>query len=173
MERRELFSSLTSSFANKEDSKSSQLIRPPYFKDESDFLKNCIECDGKCSNFCEEHIIEIKEDKTPYLNFSNSGCTYCDECAKACEFGVLNLENKKNINANVSIDIIKCLSWNQTMCFSCKDPCLDDAIKFLGMFRPEIDPNKCTSCGFCIKACPTSAINIEALLQGDQDENNI
>lgn len=49
------------------------------------------------------------------------------------------------------------------MCFSCKDPCLDDAIEFLGMFRPEIVTDKCTSCGFCLRACPTSAIEIKAL----------
>ena len=172
MERRELFSSLTSSFTKQEDSKSS-VIRPPYFQNESDFLKNCIECDGKCSNFCEEHIIKIAEDKTPYLDFTNSGCTYCDECANACEFEVLDLEHKKNINANVTIDIMKCLSWNQTMCFSCKDPCLDDAIDFIGMFRPEINPEKCTSCGYCINACPTLAIQIEAKPQGAKDETDI
>ena len=172
MERRELFSSLTSSFTKKEESESS-VIRPPYFQDESDFLKNCIQCDGKCSNFCEEHIIKISEDKTPYLDFSNSGCTYCDECAKACEYEVLNLEYKKNIKAYVSIDIMNCLSWNQTMCFSCKDPCLDDAIDFVGMFRPEINQEKCTSCGFCIKSCPTQAIHIKALPIGVPNESDI
>lgn len=159
MERRELFSSLTSSFFKEEASES--IIRPPYYENESDFHKNCINCDGKCSSFCEEHIIKIAEDKTPYLDFSSSGCSYCDECANSCdEFNVLSIESKKQINVNISIDVIQCLSWNKTMCFSCKDPCLDDAIKFLGMFRPEIKTNKCTSCGFCIKACPTNAIKI-------------
>ncbi len=168
MERRELFSSLASSF-NKEardETKNNILLRPPYFQNESDFHKECINCNGKCSNFCEEHIIKIGEDKTPYLDFTNSGCTYCDECAKACEYEVLNIEHKKQINAKISIDIIKCLSWNQTMCFSCKDPCLDDAIEFLGMFRPQIIDDKCTSCGFCIKACPTQAIEIKIIEQG-------
>ena len=164
MERRELFSSLTSSFLKQDDLKEeseSKILRPPYYKDESDFLKNCINCDGKCSNFCEEQIIKIAEDKTPYLDFTNSGCTYCDECAISCdEYDVLSIENKKQIDAKISINIVKCLSWNQTMCFSCKDPCLDNAIEFLGMFRPEILSDNCTSCGFCIKACPTNAIEI-------------
>ncbi len=158
MKRRELFSSLSSSKKEKIEN----ILRPPYYEDEADFHKNCINCDGKCSNFCEEHIIKIGLDKTPYLDFSNSGCTYCNKCAQVCdEFNVLKVENKKNINAKVDIDIIKCLSWNQTMCFSCKDPCLDDAIEFLGMFRPEIISTKCTSCGFCLKACPTGAIEIK------------
>lgn len=159
MKRRELFGSLASSFKD-EKKNQEKTIRPPYFEDESDFLKECINCDGKCATFCEEQIIVIQEDKTPKLNFSNSGCTYCDACAIACEPDVLKLENKKNINAKVSIDILKCLAWNQTMCFSCKDPCLDDAIEFIGLFRPEIVSYKCTSCGFCIKVCPTNAISI-------------
>lgn len=159
MERRELFSSLASSF-KKEEETSKSVIRPPYFEDEDAFHKECVNCDGKCSTFCEEQIIFIGEDKTPFLDFSNSGCTYCDECAKACEYDVLKLESKKNINAKLSIDILQCLSWNQTMCFSCKDPCLDDAIDFLAMFRPEINDN-CTSCGFCLKVCPADAIKIQ------------
>lgn len=157
MKRRELFSSLASSI--KKDEKQEKIIRPPYFEDESVFLTNCIECDGICSTVCEENIIIMQEDKTPKLDFTNSGCTYCDECANACPHDVLLLENKKNINAKIEIDVLKCLSWNQTMCFSCKDPCLDDAIEFIAMFRPEIQDN-CTSCGYCIKTCPVDAIKI-------------
>lgn len=157
MKRRELFSSLASSI--KKDEKQEKIIRPPYFEDESVFLTNCIECDGICSTVCEENIIIMQEDKTPKLDFTNSGCTYCDECANACPHDVLLLENKKNIDAKIEIDILKCLSWNQTMCFSCKDPCLDDAIEFIAMFRPEIQDN-CTSCGYCIKTCPVDAIKI-------------
>ena len=157
MERRELFSSLASSFKKKE--KQEIILRPPYYKDEEVFFTNCIECDGICSTVCEENIIFIKDDKTPMLDLSSSGCTYCDECAIACPNEVLNLEDKKNINAKIQIDVSTCLAWNQTMCFSCKDPCFDDAIDFLAMFRPEINDN-CTSCGFCIKVCPTQAIKI-------------
>lgn len=157
MRRRELFSSLTSSFNKKE--KQEKVIRPPYYEDESVFLTNCINCDGKCSTVCEENIIVIQEDSTPKLDLQISGCTYCDECANACEYEVLDISYKKNIDAKIEIDVLSCLSWNQTMCFSCKDPCLDDAIEFLAMFRPSIKDN-CTSCGYCIKVCPTNAIKI-------------
>ncbi|MAD43349.1 MAG: ferredoxin [Arcobacter sp.] len=157
MQRRELFSSLASSFTKKE--KQEIIIRPPYYKDEEIFLTNCTECDGVCSTVCEENIIVIKDDKTPVIDFSLNGCTYCDECAIACPNEVLNIEDKKNINAKIEIDVSTCLAWNDTMCFSCKDPCFDDAIDFLGMFRPEINDN-CTSCGFCIKVCPTQAIKL-------------
>ena len=157
MKRRELFSSLASSFKQKE--KQEKILRPPYFNDESIFFTNCISCEGLCSTVCEENILFIQEDFTPKLDFSNSGCTYCDECAKVCPNDVLKIEYKKIIDAKIEIDLLSCLAWNQTMCFSCKDPCLDDAIDFLAMFRPSIN-NNCTSCGFCIKVCPTNAIRI-------------
>ncbi|MDP2894444.1 MAG: 4Fe-4S binding protein, partial [Sulfurimonas sp.] len=122
----------------------------------------CNKCDAKCATVCEEDIIKISDDKTPYLIFSSSGCTYCDKCAISCEFGVLTLENKKLIGAKVTINKTKCLSWSHTMCFSCKDPCLDKAIDFQAMFMPLIN-DKCTSCGFCISRCPTDAIEIKVL----------
>lgn len=154
MQRRELFSSLLASKENKE-----KIIRPPYFKNEEVFFSNCTSCEGLCSKVCEENIIIIQKDSTPKLDFSISGCTYCDECAKVCPNGVLKLENKKNINIKIEIDVISCLSWHKTMCFSCKDPCFYDAIDFLAMFRPSINQN-CTSCGLCINSCPTNAITI-------------
>ena len=158
MKRRELFSSLTSSFRNK-DEKREKVLRPPYFADESIFFDSCNECDGLCAKVCETNIIFIQEDKTPKLDFSNAGCTYCDKCAEVCPTDALKLENKKNINTKITINILECLSWNQVMCFSCKDPCLDDAIDFLALFRPSIN-DSCTSCGYCIKSCPANAIKI-------------
>ncbi|MDD5158254.1 ferredoxin-type protein NapF [Sulfurimonas sp.] len=160
MQRRELFSSLAFKIIGK--TKQENLLRPPYNSDESLFLNECSKCDAKCATVCEEDIIKIASDKTPYLSFLNGGCTYCDECANACEYGVLKLENKRVINSRITINKTKCLSWNQTMCFSCKDPCLDNAIDFKAMFKPEIN-DKCTSCGFCIGRCPTDAIEIKVL----------
>ena len=164
MKRRELFSSFVSALNLNADSKEKiTLIRPPYYADESLFLSECINCDGKCALVCKEKIINITKDSTPYLDFSKSGCTYCDECALACEFGVLSLKNKRRVNANIAINKKKCLSWNAVMCFSCKDPCLEDAIDFYAMFMPVIDQDKCTSCGFCISRCPSNAIDIKVL----------
>ncbi len=160
MDRRELFGSL---FSSQKKEKKNLVLRPPYYIDESSFDKECITCDGVCSTFCQENIIIIGEDKTPYISFENSGCTYCDECAIACPKEVLNVENKKHINIKIEIDMLKCLSWNNTMCFSCKDPCLDDAIEFLGIFKPSILEDKCTSCGFCVSTCPSDAIILKEI----------
>jgi ferredoxin-type protein NapF len=159
MERRELFGSL---FSKKKKENEEIVVRPPYFLDKDSFYKECISCEETpCVTFCEENIIVMDKDKTPKIDFKLGGCTFCDECAKACPSEVLSLEHRKNIDVKVEIDIMKCVSWHNTMCFSCKDPCLDDAINFLAMFRPSIDTQKCTSCGFCMGYCPTDAIIIK------------
>lgn len=161
MQRRELFSFLSSSFKTEEKVKGVEILRPPYYRDINAFATECQKCDGKCATLCQEQIIIIGTDKTPFLNFSKSGCTYCDDCALACGFEVLSIENKKLIDAVVSINQADCLSWQGVMCFSCKDPCLEDAIEFRAMFMPIIDMSKCTACGFCISRCPTYAIDIK------------
>ena len=161
MQRREVFNSLLKPFSEKKVQE--KPIRPPYFKDINLFYTNCIECLEKpCIEACEESILVVLEDKTIAINFSKNGCTYCNLCAEACCNEVLNIENKKQIEANIEIDVLTCLSWQNTMCFSCKDPCLDNAIDFLGLFRPSINKN-CTACGFCINICPTGAIKVDCL----------
>lgn len=158
MQRRELFGSLASLFKTGQER---LIIRPPYCSDETAFAKACHTCAGRCATFCEERIIEIGKDKTPHLSFAKSGCTYCDACALACEPEVLRLEEKTRVNALFSIESVKCLSWHGVMCFSCKEPCQDDAISFTGVFKPVIDPQKCTACGFCVGVCPADAIAME------------
>jgi ferredoxin-type protein NapF len=102
------------------------------------------------------------EDGTPKLDLSVSGCTFCDDCAIACEFDVLQVEAMQKIDAKIEINVLECMSWHQTMCFSCKDPCAEKAIEFLGMFRPTINEEKCTNCGLCMHTCPVQAIKITA-----------
>ena len=160
MERRELFGFLSSSL--KEAGKQNDervVLRPPYFIDADAFATECRDCDGPCAVLCQEQIIVITQDKTPVLDFSKRGCTYCDACAEACPSDVLRIENRRLIDAGIVINKDKCLSWQGVMCFSCKDPCMDDAIDFKAMFMPEIN-EKCTRCGFCIGRCPADAIDI-------------
>ena len=150
------------------------VVRPPYSSDEALF-EECRVCDGACADICEEKIIIILEDKTPSLDFSQSGCTFCDECALVCasleneiidaDISALSIENRVNkIALTIAISKESCLAWDKTMCFSCKEPCLENAIVFKGLFKPVIDENKCTSCGFCIARCPTNAITISELV---------
>jgi len=162
MERRELFSFLSSSVkeAVRENKDNEVVLRPPYYSNIDAFATECQNCEGECASLCQEQIIVIAEDKTPHLVFNSRGCTYCDECAIACPSDVLLVENRRLIEASIVINQQKCLSWQGVMCFSCKDPCLEDAIDFKAMFMPEINA-KCTNCGFCIGRCPADAIDIK------------
>ena len=139
-----------------------EIVRPPYGKDEATFQNGCVGCDDKaCASVCEEQIIVIRADGTPMLNFSQKGCTFCDACALACKPEVLSLANSHTadtINARFIITPDACVAHNGVICFSCKEPCIDDAILFNGMFNPVIDSDRCTGCGYCFGRCPTRAI---------------
>jgi len=161
MYRRGLFDSVRSAFIDKSEQDPERFLRPPYNHDESLFYEECQHCEGRCATACETEIIKIHEDKTPSLSFEKNGCIFCDDCAGVCELGVLSLDNKRDINAVINISVSSCLGWNETMCFSCKERCLESAITFQGLFKPVIDLSKCTACGFCISRCPASAIEIE------------
>ena len=156
MQRREFFSSLLRPSRQKRETP----LYPPYYENETDFEK-CKTCESKsCAEACEEAIIVI-EDERPVLDFSESGCTFCDECALVCEPGVLMIEAKKDL-PKLQIDMLSCLAWQKTICSMCKDICDVRAIDFTGLFNPQIN-EKCNGCGFCIAVCPTRAITWEGI----------
>jgi len=141
------------------------VLRPPYAEDMSLFYSVCPQCSDKaCAIRCEEEIIVIRADGTPQLNINEKGCTFCEECANACEEGVLDLQRgPERISAKFVIDTSSCMAHNGTICFSCKEPCIDDAILFNGLFNPVIDMDRCTGCGFCLSRCPSYAIGFEPI----------
>ncbi len=161
--RRDFFKSLATPVANKIREENLK-VRPPYAKSEELFLQECISCESKdCATICYENIIFIDKDGLPFLDFSKSGCTFCEDCAKACQREVLSLEGGKElINTKFTISFESCMAHNNAICFSCKEPCIEDAILFNGLFNPVIDNDKCTGCGFCLSRCPTDAISYVA-----------
>lgn len=163
MQRRDFFSSLGSVLSHGTKPNLENFIRPPYNQEASLFRQACPDCEGLCATACEEEVIKIAEDNTPYLDFSSNGCTFCEACAHACESEVLSLEYPKQIGAALNISVSSCLAWNDTMCFSCKEPCLENAIVFQGLFKPVIDLSKCTACGFCVSRCPSFAIELKVI----------
>ncbi|MDD2382944.1 MAG: ferredoxin-type protein NapF [Sulfurospirillaceae bacterium] len=163
--RREAFASLSSFFGPKTQKALKTLVRPPYHSDERLLMQICPTCsDAPCLASCPEEIIALDDGKIPYIVFTQSGCTFCEECAKACPHDVLALSftSQAKISANFKIDTVQCMAWNQTICQSCADACDAKAITFFGMLRPLIEMKKCTGCGMCYSPCPTNAIVFSA-----------
>ena len=164
--RRDFFKSFVKPQNRTSEETTPRLVRPPYASGESAFQSECPSCQSKaCVASCDEKIIFILEDGTPSLDFSKNGCTFCDACANVCEADVLSLENSKEekLNAMFRISIEACVAHQGVICNSCKEPCIDDAILFNGMFNPIIDEDRCTGCGFCMARCPTQAIDFRIL----------
>ncbi|ADV46852.1 4Fe-4S binding protein [Nitratifractor salsuginis] len=163
-DRREFFRSLACP-VREEAPKETAILRPPYAGDLSLFQSRCPTCETHaCATACEEEIIVIRADRTPTLNLTEKGCIFCEACAEACEAGVLNLsDGPERVNAFFRIDPKACLAHHDTICFACKEPCIDDAILFNGLYNPVIDEERCTGCGFCMSRCPTQAIDYRVL----------
>jgi len=168
--RRDFFRSLVqpASVASKEERPLH--VRPPYARSESLFQSECPQCESKaCVTSCDEAIILIGADGTPMLNFQKSGCTFCEACAEACQEGVLDLEEGgERINARFVISAESCMAHHQSICFSCKEPCIEEAILFAGLFNPVIDDSRCTGCGLCLGRCPTGAISFRPLVLSEE-----
>jgi len=165
-DRRDFFSSIRKHFGQGEGG-TPLLLRPPYGESESLFQSECPACESKaCVASCDEKIIWITDEGIPALCFEQNGCTFCEACALACPEEVLFLSKEREVdklNAVFKISIESCVAHDGVICYSCKEPCIDDAILFNGLFNPVIDDEKCTACGFCIARCPTQAISYEVL----------
>ena len=131
-------------------------IRPPYASVAATF-DECRSCEGMCSSACEENIIRRDEKGIPYLDFKIGGCSDCSKCLEACVPDVLN-DPERFISAKVRINTTLCMAHNGTICSACKDPCLENAIMFKGLFEPIVIPDLCTGCGYCVAPCPTEAM---------------
>ncbi|MEF3191892.1 MAG: 4Fe-4S binding protein [Campylobacterales bacterium] len=134
---------------------------PGFRLEHSDLCRTCT--DPLCQQACKEGIIRRNDNGVPVLTFQERGCTFCGECATACPSAssLFNLEVKQ-IDAIANIDPFNCLAWHQTVCSSCRDRCLYEAIVFEGWRNPIINIDRCTGCGWCISPCPTQTITMRS-----------
>jgi len=148
----------------------------PYLRDRDASRSVCTACAVRsgvdagppCMAACPEGIVGLADDGAPYLHFERSGCTFCGDCAAACEPKVLDSTRSRTIAAAIELNRGACLAWSQTMCQSCADRCPDRAIVFgARLMEPVIDLERCTRCGLCVTACPTEAIALSATMRSD------
>ncbi|WP_120953124.1 4Fe-4S binding protein [Helicobacter sp. L8] len=131
------------------------VIPLPYFNPQK--AQACLECGGDCAPVCPERIVIKEPMQIPHLDFKERGCTFCQECLKACAPEVLQGDRASVIGALALIDSQTCLSHQGVVCFACKDACVEKAIVFKGMFAPRVY-GSCTGCGMCAPVCPSQSI---------------
>lgn len=140
-------------------------LRLPWVINEQRFIDGCTQC-GDCITSCEENIIIKGDGGYPQIDFSKGECTFCQQCNEACNQPLFIDDRTDNKNAwqfNIQIKD-NCLAMNQVVCQSCQDCCETEAISFKytqsNTPQPQIELDKCNSCGACVSVCPQTAIEL-------------
>jgi ferredoxin-type protein NapG len=151
-----------------------RVIRPPGAIAESDFLAACVRC-GLCVQACPWHTLKLADRAgpvaagTPYFRARDVPCEMCDDipCQRACPTGALLPQLTRIADARMGTARLSreegCYSFiGAAKCDSCWRACplKNRAIvmkrgptRLGGRFTPTVDPDVCTGCGKCEKAC--------------------
>ncbi|MDX2320028.1 MAG: 4Fe-4S binding protein [Moritella sp.] len=127
----------------------SLFTRPPFAKQEVDFLRLCNQC-GDCIKACSANFIKLEHD---YPVLDSGDCGDCLDCAQICQTGALECPN-----LTVKIDF-RCDSKIAKYCQSCIEVCPKHAISLQSSQQPVINNELCNGCGECIEACEFNAIS--------------
>ncbi|MGJ7921558.1 4Fe-4S dicluster domain-containing protein [Neobacillus sp. LXY-4] len=136
-------------------------IRPPGSSEELQFLTSCSRC-GDCKKACPEQCIQlfsmsngVKIAGTPYLDLTETACTFCKKCIEVCPTGALN-ERDERLNRSIGSATINrqfCLAYHDVMCDYCVRSCPVEGAIRLREGKPEIQFDLCTGCGICRQHC--------------------
>ncbi len=147
-------------------------LRPPGAADAEQFGGLCVRC-GNCIRACPKGILHvdlgeggIRSFLAPLLRIDG---VYCDEecnaCTQVCPSGAiqrLSLVEKNRTTIGIAeVDFDRCLLGLNQECSVCENRCPYEAIKIQFdkveyITLPQADPEKCTGCGACEVACPTT-----------------
>ena len=138
--------------------------RPPWSVDEHLFLELCSRC-GECVKSCSSGLLVKGSGGFPEADFSKAACDFCGICTPTCTTGALTGIGKAWQRKPVTGE--SCLSRKGVYCRTCAEACDHEVITFQlraeGMAEPEIDAERCTSCGECSSACPVMAIELRSV----------
>jgi ferredoxin-type protein NapG len=161
-------------------------LRPPgALADEARFQTACIKC-GECVQACPYGTLKLADLATdvpvgtPHFEPRKTPCEMCEDipCVKKCPTGALDREMSQIRDAKMGVAVLdasSCLSMKGLRCEACYRACplIDEAITLRyehqtqtgkhAYFRPTIDPDICTGCGQCERACVTEVPAIRVL----------
>lgn len=167
------------------------ILRPPGAINEKDFVLKCIRC-GMCVASCPFDVLKLStiSDEisigTPYFEPRKEACYLCPDapCTSTCPTDALDLnlltkDNKLDINSArmglATINTKTCLAYLGLQCTMCIRACplADTAIVLKNernprtdmhaFLKPVVEPDHCTGCGMCERACPTEVASIKVL----------
>ena len=115
---------------------------------------------GDCYNVCKFNSITIENG---VAKINDDYCTGCGACVNACPRSIIALVPKnrtvvvqcRNTETGKTARLqckVACIG-----CHRCEKACPSDAIHVVNGVA-EIDPDKCTRCGACVKDCPMHCI---------------
>ena len=143
----------------------SDALRMPWLKATEDFTELCTRC-NHCVSACPTGIISKGSGGYPELNFSIGECTFCAECAKACEEDLFDITQLLPWDFKASVSK-NCLNQQSVYCRSCAESCESEAIAFnfnsTLFVSPTVNLSDCAGCGACVSVCPTKAIDVKNL----------
>lgn len=147
-------------------------LRPPGAADEQRFTGLCIRC-GSCVRVCPSRILWPDSTRhglagwfAPAAHFIEDYCREnCNRCNQVCPSGAIArltlAEKRRRVIGPALVDLDLCLLANGQECTSCIRGCPYEAIGIQDSAgglssKPVVNLAKCTGCGACEVACPTT-----------------